>query len=161
MKLPHQEPRMRRKPHQIIKQGLRSRLARSLIEDASYLRTPGLFAEMSQHRGNRWSDFVDRCQQLIMRYAEAVRPIVPLRRIVHVDHGWGFHPSLGRDDRSHCCENDHRRRVSRYGNSPNAAMKPALTKGKHRHRAWRPERAGRPFIRLRAVKILLVRPAVG
>jgi hypothetical protein len=59
-----------------------------------------------------------------------------LRRIVHVDHGWGFHPSLGRDDRSHCCENDHRRKVSRYGNSPNAAMKPALTKGKHRHRAW-------------------------
>ena len=85
---------------------------------------------MSQHRGNRWSDFVDRRQQLIMRYAEAVRPIVPLRRIVHVDHGRGFHPSLGRDDRSHCCENDHRRRVSRYGNSPNAAMRPALTKGK-------------------------------
>jgi hypothetical protein len=53
-----------------------------------------------------------------------------LQRIVHVDHGRGFHPSLGRDDRSHCCENDHRCRLSRYGNSSNAALRPALTKGK-------------------------------
>jgi hypothetical protein len=89
-----------------------------------------LFAQMSQHRGNRWPDLVDRCQQRIMRYVETVGPIVPLGRIANVDHGRGCDTSLRGDHRSDCCKTDHRRSVSRYGSSPNAAMAPALTKGK-------------------------------
>jgi hypothetical protein len=88
-----------------------------------------LFAEMPQHRGNRRSDLVDGGQQFIMRYIEAVGPIVPLRRIIDVDHRRGRDTSLRRDDRSHCCETDHRRRISRYRSNPNGAVKPALTEG--------------------------------
>jgi hypothetical protein len=91
-----------------------------------------LFTELSQHRGNRRPDLVDRSQQLIMRYAETVGPIVPLRRIIDVDHGRGRDTSLRGDDRSHCCKTDHRRSISRRRTSPNAAMEPALTEGKGR-----------------------------
>ena len=93
-----------------------------------------LFVEMSQHRGNRRSDLVDSGQQLIVRYVEAIGPIVPLRRIVDVDHGCGRDTSLRGDDRSDCCKTDHRHGISRYRSCPNDALKPALTEGNGRVR---------------------------
>jgi hypothetical protein len=87
-----------------------------------------LFAQMSQYRGNRWSDLVDRGQQRIMRYVETIGPIVSLGRVADVDHGRGCDTSLRGDHRSDCCETDHRLRISRFRTSPNGTMTPALTK---------------------------------